>query len=337
MLGWAGGAAPPAVGLQPYGGGIAGDGHRRKEPPARPRRARRASAEWEGEIGVGSTRRERPRPPWRPHWRAYAAELLGTALLVFLGLSVVIFNFGPGSPAATLLPDPFARRLVTGFLFGSTGALLALSPLGRVSGAHLDPVVSGAFWLAGSLDGGDAALYALAQCLGGVLGAVPLPLAWGAFGAAVRFGATLPSPLAGPGAAVVGEAGATACLVGGILFFVGRPRLRPFTPALLPPLVALLVALEAPWSGTSMNPARSLGPAIVAHTLGIWWVYALGPALGALGAAAAFVNADRVHVAKLAHHDHDPHGRFHGPAARAPVARVRRTLASGASRGRGPA
>ena len=69
--------------------------------------------------------------PWTP----LAAELVGTGLLVVVGLSIVIFDFGRGSPMLQLLPEDAARRLVTGLLFGSTGALIALSPLGKESGA----------------------------------------------------------------------------------------------------------------------------------------------------------------------------------------------------------
>lgn len=288
-----------------------------------------ASPQAAGPTGPPSAQPPGPPQPLPAHWRPYAAEFLGTALLVFLGLSAVIYDFGPGSPVAALLPDPFARRLLTGFLFGGTGALLALSPLGRISGAHLDPVLSWAFWGVGSLGARDALAYTVAQFLGAVAGAALLPPVWGGFGAAVRYGATLPGVAFGPWAAVAGEAVATASLVGGILWFVGHERLRRFTPALIPPLVAVLVALEAPVSGTSMNPARSLGPALPAHTLGVLWVYALGPALGAAGAAVALVRPGRVHVAKLAHHAHDPHDRFHGPAAASPAAGLRRRVPGG--------
>lgn len=266
-----------------------------------------------------------PRPVY--HWSAYAAEFLGTALLVFVGLAAVIFNFGPGSPAAALVPDPFLRRLLTGFLFGSVGALLALSPAGRISGAHLDPVLSWAFWAVGSLSLLDAIAYTAAQFAGAILAALALPPVWGAFGGAVLYGATVPSPAAGPLAAILGEAAATFALVGGILWFVGHPRLRPFTPALIPPLVALLVGFEAPLSGTSMNPARTLGPAIASHTLGVFWIYLAGPALGAAIAAVVVARPGRVHVAKIAHHGHDPLHRFHGPASGSTAARLQRRAA----------
>jgi aquaporin Z len=56
-----------------------------------------------------------------------ASELVGTALLVLVGLSFVILMFGDGSPLPRALPDGGARRAVTGFLFGTTGALIAVS------------------------------------------------------------------------------------------------------------------------------------------------------------------------------------------------------------------
>lgn len=270
-----------------------------------------------------------PSTPWRPHCAAYLAELVGTALLVFVGLSAVIFDFGRGSPVAVLLPDPFLRRLLTGLLFGGTGALIALSPLGRISGAHLDPVLSWGFWLAGSLGVRDAIWYTLAQFIGAVAGALPLPVVWGAFGASVRFAATTPGPGVPIWQAFGGEVVATGLLVGGILWFVGHPRLRAFTPALIPPLVALLVGTEAPLSDTSMNPARSLGPALVAHALGWLWLYFSAPALGALIAALITVRAGRTHVAKIAHHGTDPRDRFHGSGQHAPVLAVREARVRG--------
>jgi aquaporin Z len=272
-------------------------------------------------------------PGWRPHWRAYAAECCGTALLILVGLSVVIADFTPAGPVARLLPSPFGRRLLTGALFGGTGALLALSPLGRISGAHLDPAVSWAFWLVGSLSAADAAAYTAAQVAGGLLGALPLPLLWGKAGRAVHLAATLPGP-AGPWVATGGEVLVTGALVGTIVWFSGHPALRRFTPASLPPLVALLVAFEAPWSGTSMNPARSLGPALLTGTAGWMWIYVLGPGVGSFLAAIAAVRPGRVHVAKIAHHAFDPLGRFHGPAAASPAAALRR---GGRRPRRGPA
>jgi aquaporin Z len=89
---------------------------------------------------------------WRFPWQLFLSELIGTALLVLVGLSLVILMFGAGSPMVRVVPGEGARRLITGFLFGTTGALIALSPVGKESGAHINPVVSLGFWLMGKLD-----------------------------------------------------------------------------------------------------------------------------------------------------------------------------------------
>jgi aquaporin Z len=64
-------------------------------------------------------------------WKLFAAELVGTALLVAIGLSMVILDFGKNSPLVRILPAAGLHRLITGFLFGTTETLIALSPLGK--------------------------------------------------------------------------------------------------------------------------------------------------------------------------------------------------------------
>lgn len=244
---------------------------------------------------------------------AIISEFLGTALLVFLGCSLVVADFGRGSPMVSWIPDSAARRALTGFLFGTVGGSIALSRLGKVSGAHINPVVTLAFWTQGKMTARLAGGYMVAQLVGGVLGAVPL-LLWGNAAQSVHDAATLPGP-GGVVLAAAGETVATFCLVTGLFLFVGSRRLRQFTPFLFPFLYGVLVWLEAPLSGTSTNPARSLGPALVAHAWQGWWVYWAGPLMG-MGAALAVLNAARplvrweVEVAKLYHFHHDPFGLF---------------------------
>ena len=246
-------------------------------------------------------------------WPLWCSELVGTALLVGVGCSLVILDFGEASPTVALLPDAAARRAITGFLFGGVGALIAISRVGKVSGAHLNPVVTLAFWLEGRMRGSVAAGYVLAQMIGGALGALPLRL-WGAMGASVAYGATTPGP-AGPWVAAVGEVGATFLLVAGLLLFLGHARLRGYTPLLFPLLYALLVWTEAPLSGTSTNPARSLGPGLVSGDLQGWWVYLVGPLAGTLAAmgirrAWPWARTLEVRVAKVFHFGHDAYGIF---------------------------
>ncbi|MGA9192158.1 MAG: aquaporin [Anaerolineales bacterium] len=256
---------------------------------------------------------QRSQPGNRTLWKPVAAELVGTALLVAIGVSFVIFDFGQGSPMARLIPSAGLRRLLTGFLFGSTGAVIALSPIGKISGAHINPVVSAAFWLVGKLRGRHALANIAAQCLGGVLGALPL-LLWGNMGRSVQFGATLPGPQYGMGLALGGEIATTFALVALLFAFLSHPRLRPFTPALFPVLYALMVWLEAPISGTSTNPARSLGPMLISLRWQGWWIYWVGPALGMVLAVGlhriSWMRFFEIEIAKLYHFEHDPEGWF---------------------------
>jgi aquaporin Z len=259
-----------------------------------------------------SAGRGAPAPP--VPWLLLGSEFLGTALLVGIGLSVVILDFGRGSQVVSLIPGAGWRRLLTGFLFGATGGLIALSPLGRESGAHINPVVTLGFWLMGRLRARHVPGYILAQLGGAAAGALPL-LAWGALGRSVDFGATQPGTGYGAGLAILGEAAATFALIVGLFFFLRHRRLRPFTPTLFPLLYAVLVFLEAPISGTSTNPARSLGPALISGAWQGWWIYWLGPLIGMLLGVAVFrltpLRWLEIEVAKVYHFEHDRYGVFH--------------------------
>jgi aquaporin Z len=249
----------------------------------------------------------------------FGAELIGTALLVAVGLSIVIGDFGQGSPVIHLLPGAAARRIVTGLLFGTTGAVIALSPLGKESGAHINPAVTFGFWLMGRLKTRHAVGYVACQLAGALIGAAPL-LAWGAMGRNVAYGATEPGRAYGAMWALLGETITTFALIFGLFLFLRHRQLRAFTPALFPPLYAIMVWLEAPVSGTSTNPARSFGPSVISGDWHGWWVYWLGPFLGTIVAVAAYRWAGweqrRIRVAKVSHFEHDRYGIFHIPVQR---------------------
>jgi aquaporin Z len=248
-------------------------------------------------------------------WRVYTAEFVGTGLLVLVGLSFVILDFAKDSPVVRAVPDAGLRRVITGFLFGATGALVALSPLGKESGAHINPVVTLSFMLMGKLRPNHALGYVLAQLSGAVVGALPL-LVWGRLGQSVMYGATTPGKGYGTGTALLGEIVTTFAMVAGLFFFLTHRNIRPFTPALFPILYAVMVFLEAPISGTSTNPARSLGPAVVSGQWEGWWVYWLGPTIGALLGVLLYSQKWliklEIEIAKLYHFEHDRYGIFHG-------------------------
>jgi len=243
-------------------------------------------------------------------WRLFLCELSGTAVRVLGGLTLVIGMFGTGSPMTQLIPSEKLRQILTGFLFGSLGAAIALSLVGKESGAHINPAVTMVFWLFRKLDARTAIIYVVGQLAGAVIGSVPL-LAFGARGRSVAFGATLPGVGYSTQAVLLGEIVTTFTMVSLLCVFIGFRRLRPFTPAIFPILYAIMVPLEASISGTSTNPARSLGPALISGQWQGWWIYWIGPLIGAfLASLACSLLAKRITVAKLYYFDTDRDGLF---------------------------
>ncbi len=226
---------------------------------------------------------------WRQlHWAEYAAESVGTVFLIFVGLSAVIFNFGEGLPMEQLIPNQSMRLLITGLLFAGSGSLVAISPLGKLSGAHINPAVSLAFWAQGKMHHHDIGGYILGQFLGAIAGSVLLVTVWGGYAASVNNGITLPGAGYSFWAVFLAEVGMTFLLVLSIFIFVSSRRLMRWTPLMTWLLVASMVWLVAPVSGTSLNPARSFGPAFVAWFWQDQWLYWIAPPLGSLLAVSAF-------------------------------------------------
>jgi aquaporin Z len=119
-------------------------------------------------------------------------------------------------------------------------------------------------------------------------------------------GSRLPCPGATLSTAFLGEAATTFSMVALLCVFLGFRTIRPVTPAIFPPLCAIMVWAESPLSGTSTNPARSLGPSVISGQWHGWWTYWAGPAAGMLLAvlACSFLSK-RIEVAKLYHFDAD--------------------------------
>jgi aquaporin Z len=287
---------------------------------------------------VSSKPRSRPAPLARPdpsagtdarggwHWAEWGCEFAGTAILLLGGLSGLFLNFRPGSQVAAALPGESVRLLVTGLILGATGLLVTVSPLGRRSGAHLNPSVSLAFWRRGHMHPSDLTGYVIAQCAGAVAGTLAARVCWGAGATALDLGATRPGPGVSTAGAAAIEALLTLVLIFGILLAVSFPRTVRWTPLVAWGLVALLVWQGGAWTGASLNPARSLAPALLAPFTAGLWAYIAGPLAGSLAAVALFgtVTGLRTRTAKL----------FHDPAypstmaTTLPVATARRASAT---------
>jgi aquaporin Z len=238
----------------------------------------------------------------------FISEFFGTALLLLGGLSLVIFMFGSGSPMEKFIPNVLPRQIITGFLFGGLGASIALSQIGKVSGAHINPAVTMVFWLYRKIEGRLAVTYILAQLTGAIIGCLPL-LIWGQMGRSINFGATLPGAGYTIHVVLLGEILTTFTMVSLLVIFIGFRHLRPFTPAIFPILYSIMNPLESAISGLSTNPARSLGPAVISGQWEGWWIYLIGPVVGALLASlACSLLAKRITIAKLYHFESESEG-----------------------------
>ncbi|WP_336760241.1 aquaporin [Asaia sp. VD9] len=258
----------------------------------------------------------KPAPGRELHPRLYVCEFWATALLMAFGVSSNVALGAPLSPVHRALADwPNLLSALEGLVFGLSSTLAALSPFGRVSGAHLSPSISLAFCLGKRLTVTDTVFYMLSQISGAVLGtglvaasALIWPL-WGRWCAADHFAATAPSPFVPPWWAMIGEINTTAILVAVVLLCGARPALRPFAAWASGPVFFVLNPFEAWLSGDSTNLARSVGPALFS---GIWqdfWVYLIGPFAGAaimllLIRAEAFGRV-HLHEARLSYFGHD--------------------------------
>lgn len=242
-------------------------------------------------------------------WPLFISEFIGTALLVSVGLSIVIFNWGDGSVITKLIPSVPVRRLFTGFLFGTTGCLITLSKVGKISGAHINPAMTFAFWLRGKMKTHAMVGYIISQMLGAVVGSLPL-LLWGKQGSSVGYGITLPGN-AGVKAAFFGEMITTIGLVTVVFIFIGRKALRNYTPYTMPFLYSIMVWAETAYSGTSTNPARSFGPAFISNYYNYYWIFVTAPLLGAAIVVFIFkafrLEMLHINMAKLSYYESKTH------------------------------
>ncbi len=201
--------------------------------------------------------------------RRALAELVGTFLLVLVGAGAATVNAVSGG-AVGRVPEAVAPGLLV---------LAMVLALGPVSGAHLNPAVSLAFALRGYFPWRRVPLYVVAQIGGAILACLLLRSLFGTSG---ELGATRPGPGIDSAVAFVIELVLSFGLVLVILGTATRARL---TGALSALAVGGYIALAGLWAGpvsdASMNPARSLGPAIVLPDLAGLWIYLVAPPLGA--------------------------------------------------------
>jgi aquaporin Z len=237
---------------------------------------------------------------WCPEYGIEAA-LLAAFMFAAAALTVVLEH--PASIVRQTIADAGVRRLIMGAGMAATAAVLIYSPWGHRSGAHMNPATTLTFAWLGRVCPVEACGYIAAQFVGGAAG---IGLAAVLIGApiahpAIAWVVTKPGPW-GIAPAFAAEATMTALLMGVGLALSTKPGWQALSGAAAALLVGTFIAIEAPVSGMSLNPARTLGSAVFAGDFTAIWVYFTAPVSGMLLAAAVFtrVQGARVHGAERA-------------------------------------
>ena len=211
----------------------------------------------------------------------------------------------PASPVRITIANAAVRRFLGGVAMGLTAVLLIYSPLGRRSGAHMNPATTLTFFRLGKVAPWDAVFYVLSQFAGGLLGTLAAFLVLGQTLAHsnVNFAITRPG-MRGVAIAFVAELVITFLLMTAVLNVSNNRKLAPYTGMAAGVMVMLFITFEAPFSGMSMNPARSFASDFVGMQWQSIWIYFTAPVMGMFAAAEVFVRTRGLHsviCAKLNH------------------------------------
>ncbi len=202
--------------------------------------------------------------------KKYVAEFIGTFLLTTVIAGAVMMDALSRSSTANV---PFVVFLVL---------MVLVYTIGPISGAHVNPAVTIGVFTLGKIPGRDAILYIVAQLLGAIVAAIVL---LAILGHVASLGATVPVP----GWGGVRGAALEALLTFGLVFAVSMTFHPKFPPLASGLAVGGALGLGAFWGGAltggSMNPARTLGPALISGQFTSVWIYIVGPIVGAIVAA----------------------------------------------------
>ena len=222
--------------------------------------------------------------------RKIVAELLGTGLLVYFGVGVATLSFGFGTTGSSFAAGVVATALAFGLVL-----LVLAYVLGPISGCHINPAVTIGAWLSGRVPLRDALGYWAAQFIGGILGAL---LLWATFSCSPLYsrsktglgtngwGAASHIHINAGGAFLI-EVIMTAVFVFAVLGATSKTSNAATAGIIIGFSLTVVHFIGIPITGTSVNPARSLGPALVVGgtALSQVWLFIVAPLVG--GALAA--------------------------------------------------
>ena len=240
------------------------------------------------------------------HWPEYLMEACELGLLAFMGCAASVLFQHHASPLSHYFEGyGFLRQLALGLTMGATLSGIAYSPMGKRSGAQLNPAVTFTFFRLGKIAAADAFFYVLFQFAGGIAGVMLAGLTLGSLLSApeVKFSAAAPG-LYGIQIGFLTEMLVCAVIMGTVLYVADHKRIVHKSGLYVGILYAFYITIEQPISGAALNPARSFGSGIMTGNWSTIWISFTAPLLGMLLAGEIFLwtkGKDAFHCAQLYH------------------------------------
>jgi aquaporin Z len=231
------------------------------------------------------------------HWPEYLMEAAGLAFfMIGAGVFTTLLEHPDSLVQQAMGDHPLLRRSVLGVLMGIVIAIIIYAPTGKRSGAHINPAVTWTFFRLGKIKGWDAFFYTLAQFAGAIVTAQLLTLALGNLFThpSINYAMSLPAKGAhGTRNAFLAEFIISFILMFAVLVAVNSARLEKLVGLMTSVLISFYIVLELPFSGMSLNPARSFGSAFAAGHWPDLWIYFTAPVLAMLLAGEAYLQLKR--------------------------------------------
>lgn len=220
---------------------------------------------------------------WKQKLILYGCEALGLGVFMF---SAGVFDILIDHPDLWIrqhLHSSLIRRFFIGLSMGLTTLGIIFSPFGKLSGAYINPSVTIVRYRLGEINLMDCVSYSISQFVGGAMGMCLMVLFLPNLVAhpAINYIVTIP-PRNGEFLAFILEFLISFLLISTVLFTEKSKIWRKYTPFCVATLITLYITFEVPYSGMSMNPARTFASAIVANQWNSFWIYCTAPVLGML-------------------------------------------------------
>lgn len=245
----------------------------------------------------------------REHWPEYLMEAAGLGIFMISAALFTVILEHPASLVQQTIDNPLLRRFLMGIAIGLTAIGIIYSPWGKQSEAHINPAFTITFFRLGKIKPWDAFFYIVAQFVGGLTGVLLVVAAIKPVIAhpSVNYVATVPGP-AEVDIVFLAEFIISFCLMLVVLITTNNQKLERFTGLCAGILLATYITVEAPFSGMSLNPARTIASAIPAQNWTAIWIYFTAPLSAMLLAAEVYVWWEKgannaVICAKLHHHN----------------------------------